>query len=453
MKQISESLGRGSLPHRREAIGSLRVVEWGLSVLLLLVFIGVHPLAAVESTVELTGDGDLARQFAYLSAIAVILGAQPNLLVRGRALSVIPLSLSLALGWCVLSIAWAIEPLVAIRRLGLTIGVIFAIFAAVEAIGIERAFVVLRRVLILVLVGNYFAIAFSPVAIHPFGGVEPQLAGDWRGLLDHKNAAGPLCALTILVFIFQPGRLQPVARWLVIVAAGYFLLRTNSKSAIGLAAAALAYGLLVLSVNVRGRIAVTALVTLAILSAPLLGLVDMDDLFQSFSGPDAFTGRGQIWPILLDYAGNHLFTGAGYGSFWNVGWASPVYSGGASEWITHIATGHQGYLDLLVQVGLPGLILAVIASFVIPLWNTTFDRRMPRSLAAVLGAGVFFSMAHNFTESSLFTRDAVVWVLTVFFLALVTQFRGKAAPEQEGNLPVVVKRRRRVRGQAIGTAS
>jgi hypothetical protein len=73
---------------------------------------------------------------------------------------------------------------------------------------------------------------------------------------------------------------------------------------------------------------------------------------QAVNDPRTFTGRVLIWRALMNFIGDHFWLGTGYGSFWNVGDDGPIYRY-ASGWVTRISEGHNGYLDLACQLGVP----------------------------------------------------------------------------------------------------
>ena len=55
-----------------------------------------------------------------------------------------------------------------------------------------------------------------------------------------------------------------------------------------------------------------------------------------------------------------LYLERGIGSFWNLGTASPLFDYAPEPIIAFFTHAHNGYLNLLVQVGAVGLIFAII---------------------------------------------------------------------------------------------
>ncbi len=143
-----------------------------------------------------------------------------------------------------------------------------------------------------------------------------------------------------------------------------------------------------------------------------------DMLNKPFQREDSLTGRVQIWPPLVAYALDNPLLGAGFGSFWNIGRESPIFAYSTTYWVTQLGNGHNGYLDLLVQIGFPGLILVVMALIVTPMLRLSLSPYASRNQGALLLALIIFCTGHNFTETSLMDRDAFVHLYLVMAGAL-----------------------------------
>jgi len=438
-------------PANRPARFQMPVSPSAIVVLLLflLVLIGLQPLSHTPPKVLLTGGGDVPRQVAYSLVFLATLGVS-GVLRNPRRILVLPISLTLTLTWFLLSVTWAIDPDVSIRRLALTAMIILTVFLSVRTTGAERTVSLVRLVLMLVLVLNYLAVAVAPEAIHQAAEMgEPGLVGDWRGILAHKNFTGPICAFTIIFYLFGPGKIRPWLKLMVIAASAYFLYRTGSKTSEGALGLGLAVGMLFKLHRPKYRALILPAIAIVLSATVLLGQKYIGVLIEPYTRQDAFTGRGQIWPVLLRYATDHPTLGAGYGSFWNIGKNSPVYLYSKS-WVTGLGNGHSGYLDILVATGLPGLILAVNAAIVAPttrlLSSLTLDPRM----GSLLLASLVFSAVHNATETTLFERDMVVQVFLMLTIALV----GAATPppRRDEAPPSALPRRRPAQAWAPGPA-
>lgn len=366
-----------------------------------------------------TGAGNAFRQLVYLAIFGMALfSAQvarfPAVLLRP------PTTVLLMLAWCGLSVTWAVAPGVAGRRLGLTMMIVWSVFLLVETAGYERTVRAIRRVLPLVLAANYLAVLLLPAwGIHPASEDDPSIVGAWRGVLMQKNFAGAACALTILYFVFDAKKISWPVRLLVVAASAVFLYQTNSRTSMALLCSS--FGVVGLYRLYRPYYRWVACLFLALgaLLAAVLAHEYWDLVSEPFSHPDSLTGRGQIWAALWRYWQDHWLLGSGFGSFWNVGETRPIALYGQGWVATAINSGHNGFLDLLVQTGLPGLVLAVLAAVCAPVATLIVHPSLDRSRASLLLACIWFCVCHNFTESSLFDRDAAVHVFLMLAIALL----------------------------------
>ncbi|NML13286.1 O-antigen ligase family protein [Sphingobium sp. AR-3-1] len=400
-----------------------RAIEFATVALLIMVLLA--PLMTYNE-LPLTGEGSSQRQIGYLLILALaIYGARPAI-SRWRLIAM-PWPILLAISWCWVSLAWAIAPDIAVRRLLLTTVVVWTTFLVVQQAGYRSTLNVVRVALVVALVANYAVVFLDPATgIHMMtdSAIASALIGNWRGFLVHKNFAGATCAITILLFLFDAKKIPTVWRILVILLSAYFMYRTQSKTSGGMTAIALLAGWIYQFYSRRFRMyAIPAIAIAASLGGMALSAYK-DILIFNYLAPSAFTGRGYIWGMLVRYAGDNLGTGSGFGSFWNIGPYSPVYQYG-SGMLTQITVGHNGYLDLLVTVGLPGLVIAVFALIIWPIWKLLADQSIKAEEGALISAMLIFCMGHNVTESSLLSRDALVGLFMVLAVAFVCAVGGR----------------------------
>src|SRR5437016_8461576 len=216
--------------------------EWSLAdsafaLFLLLVFVGLSPFATRDPVALATGQGsgagDLARQVAYVGTFFFIVAAAVR--TRGAAvLGSVPALVIVLLAWCMLSAFWAPVPGVALRRAVLESVVVTSAMLGVAMLGVERALSLLRIIVGLVLLINWFSIPLIRNAVHLPGEIDPQLVVDWRGLYFHKNIASSVSAITAIVFFFQALKTRPLLNGVICIAAIGFTWMTGSKSSIGL---------------------------------------------------------------------------------------------------------------------------------------------------------------------------------------------------------------------------
>jgi O-antigen ligase len=375
------------------------------------------------------GNNDLKviREAGYVFVLAIALFAVRPWRHPERLL-VVPWPLFLALGWCALSLSWAVEPGVGARRLALTAIVLWSVFALVREVQLDRAVTILRVILALLLIANFVVVLWYPsFGVHSAN--EADLAGDWRGVLGQKNFAGLTCAVTVLLFAFDADRVPVWVRLGFCTAATIFLFMSDSATSIGVGVASLLFGGFFAWRAQRDAEHPLAAPSWAWLPVGLAGAVFFSMALnpalylQMVSDPAGFTGRNQIWSALIrTYAGAPML-GVGYGSLWDLGPEGPI-SRYVSGWVAAVSQGHNGYLDLLAQIGAPGTLLVLAATMAWPAQRLLRGGDHP---ARVLGAAMLlFCLGHNFTESTLFDRDALGQVFLMFAIALLWNATGIA---------------------------
>jgi len=403
--------------------------ETVLLAFLLLAFVGLSPFAVQAPAVTqfgevgTTGAGDLARQLCYLAVLAaVLIGA---FRARGlEALSAVPVLIALLLVWCLLSASWAGAPGVAFRRAGLAVVLVLSAMLSVQTVGAQRSLVLWRWVLFAVLVVNFASIPFIPQAVHLPGEADPNLVGDWRGLYGHKNIAGSVGAMTALIFLFAP-RLSP-ALWrklldvAVALAAIGFTVMTRSKSSLGLLAVALFCGTVYRLAWKKDLDRITVAVAGAALAivAVVFVIADQGTIGRLLEDPEEFTGRTVIWQAEIAYILDHPLLGAGFGTFSDTGAVSPLHNYVGNSWAGEASHGHNGYLQLLMTVGVVGFLLAfggLIMQPALKFWARGGDI----ATKALLFSLFVFLLLHNLMETDFLEGDGVTWVAYLLMLAML----------------------------------
>jgi O-antigen ligase len=401
-------------------ISNIRVDQFLVATFLLLVFVGLKPLAdPYLNQLEKSGDGDMSRQVGFIFIFLSLLAATMQRSDTRQRLC-IPKSFIILLVWCWFSLFWAIEPTIGFRRVTLTTMIALCSFMSVSLVGAERFIRILAITLATVVLVDWLAVLLHPNAVHTFGETDEALVGNWRGVHSDKNLAGAIHGIAAIVCIFTFLQYRSLGYIFAAFASLMFLFKTQSKTSMLLTpiavVAALAFYFLFRSKKAQ-------YITLLLVSLTIIGgaieIVDrIPELIAVLEDPAALTGRTQIWNVLIQYASDHLALGSGYGSFWNIGSYSPVDNYGG--WIDGVYEGHNGYLDVLVQTGCIGLALTIVALIIVPvaglLRSTDESRNCMKSLALAI---VIFSMLHNLLETSFLDRDNPTWVMVLFALSLL----------------------------------
>ena len=254
--------------------------------------------------------------------------------------------------------------------------------------------------------------------------------GAWRGIFWHKNQLGSIMALFSLVFLIvaldEFGKPQSQSflyfvfylfSVVVIIfsksVAGYFLCTIISVGA------PVAY----LWLKTRHRLKPVHYYSAAgfFMLALIVLLLNLDFLFGLFNRDTSLTGRLPLWSYLL----GHVFAespwlGHGFGAIWSLtsfriatqkllGWGFPV------------AIGDNGFLDILLHVGVLGFIpfLGVLTLAFIRSVRFAFQGRSLLNFFPFLL--MIFAVFANISFSLFLETETFLWLMIISVLFLLTK--------------------------------
>ena len=298
-------------------------------------------------------DGSAGRRVAFLTlgvlGCAGLASGGARLQPRG--------GLALALGglafWALSSTAWSVDPGLTLRRL-----FVFAMCALAALAAARRYSAAQLAWLALFAAGAHLLIDLVAAAAH--GTFRPWEFGfRFAGTL-HPNHEAGLCAL-LLSAAAGLAWAKPAMRGQLLAAAtmaGILLLLTKSRT--NLAASAAALGVMALFCGGR-RFALVACLGVGVLGPLAAVFLDAGDALQNFekmlgrsdtAQVASLTGRLPLWQDLAPSIIERPVTGHGFGAFW-----SPeriLALADAQGWA--ISHAHSDYIDLLLALGVPGLL-------------------------------------------------------------------------------------------------
>jgi O-antigen ligase len=341
--------------------------------------------------------------YALIGAGLIITGSE-----AWRAILRSPWLILLAL-FAIASALWSIDAELSFRRgiavLATTLlGVYLA--ARFDWLGALRLLAVVWFVLMAMsFLAGIVAPGFSHSTDHP---------GAWMGGWGEKNALGGHAARASFLFAFLAWRDAPLRRWWIGGAVMALLLVILSKSATALLGAALGLGILGAAWwMLKGRrwslallwatLAAGGLAILIYFIAPgfLLGLLGKDE---------TLTGRTDIWAQLLDAIGEKPAFGYGYLAFWGLESEPRYWLARAVDW--NAPSGHNGWLDLAISLGLVGVALYVI-DLVLALARA--GRLALSSPSGVFAIGFLAQfMLFAMSESIMLAQNSILWATYAF---------------------------------------
>ncbi len=342
-----------------------------LAAVFLLVWITFRPFENLSTAQEVTEAGNVVNQVSY-SLLFLVLAAWCLAHDPSRLLVLVRPVLIVTLLWFALCVATSWEPSLSARRFTfmlVTVGL--AGMALLLPKNMRHFSDVMAVVVLIVLAACYLGVFLLPEqAIHQTTDyIEPELAGDWRGVFSHKNESSAAMVLFIFMGLFIARVRSARVGVLIVALALVFLLFTKSKTSIAM----LPITLIVSAMLPRFRgpalgvsFALAVVVAFNILSIGSIYFEPVRDLLDMVLTDTSFTGRTDIWQFALDRVAQRPITGYGFAAFW--GTKQVVYGmSGTSIWANNAAHAHNAYLNLALTVGIPGSILATLWLVVLPL--------------------------------------------------------------------------------------
>ncbi len=337
--------------------------------------------------------------------------------------------------YMLLSIVWSNFPSITIRRSIRSIGafvMVLMVLTENNPLGAIRA--LLRRLYLVHIPLSIAAIKyFRNIGVaYTWNGVEEM----WIGLAVHKNNLGQVAMCSGLFSTWQV-----LQRWskkkltldLLLLVLTLWVLRgsKNSHSSTAIlgfiAGTALLFSLQFLKKRIaRAKRIVLIGILVAVILTPFLyvsfAAFDTTPLalvLQATGRDMTFTGRTGLWKDVLNNAEKSPIVGVGFGAFWvgHIGYQMyPLenWSRVTPEWRPN--EGHNGYLDVDIDLGVVGVVLVLIvvgAAFAGALNDLESNFELGRLRLALLLSVVM----NNFSESSFLKGTHSLWF--IFLLVAV----------------------------------
>lgn len=343
-----------------------------LAAVFLALLISFRPFPSLAEPPEVTQAGHLVNQIGY-SLVFVVLAAWCLAHEPARLTLLLRPVLIATLFWCALCVATSWEPSLSARRFALTlitIGIAGMVILLPKSV---RQFSgVMAAVALIVLAVCYLGIFLVPShAIHQASDfLEPDLAGDWRGVFGHKNDASATMVLFIFIGLFVARIRSLVLGALIVAPALTFLLFTHSKTPM------VTLPLVLVVSTIMGRVhrpvgivlALSILIAFNVFSVGSVYFEPIRNLLDMALTDSTFTGRTEVWQFAVDHMLERPITGYGFSAFW--GTPEVVYGmGGNTIWANTAGHAHNGFLDLCLTVGIPGSALFTLWLVVLPLFD------------------------------------------------------------------------------------
>jgi exopolysaccharide production protein ExoQ len=258
----------------------------------------------------------------------------------------------------------------------------------------------------------------------PLVGIDQEAhAGAWKGVYGQKNVLGSMMVLSSLTFFALPKENSALYRWFGFTFSLVLMLLSTSKTCLVVSFLLMLIIMFYKNFKWQGKISVIFgnIFILILACVAVVVLTYWVELITGLGRDPSLTGRTLIWDVMIAKLMEQPLFGYGLNAFWapNSPYAIEVSQAFRSTWIP--PNGHNGLLDLSVDVGLVGLALFLISYF------TTFVRSLKRAYASKNSEDLWslgylsFLAINNVTESYLMHQYNVYWILYTTVVITMSQ--------------------------------
>jgi O-antigen ligase len=244
----------------------------------------------------------------------------------------------------------------------------------------------------------------------------------WRGIAQHKNTLGQISLVSLIIWsyaIYSDDIRKKLIALIFWGASFILLLGSRSVTSILTAGALFTFSGFLYANRQIFRPVVGSFISSMFFLAFFISLIPLIYLGQDalasvpeLLGKDiTFSGRLYLWEDVFEDAKSHLFYGCGFGGYWVPGSAAMDRIWGIHY--TMFNQAHLGYLDILNETGLIGIMLF---TFMVVFYFNNLSKLQESYFWQVF---VVSALISNLQESSLFKPMNLVGILFIFsYLAL-----------------------------------
>lgn len=357
--------------------------------------------------------GNPAFQVLWIGIYSISLGF---LALRTRALPTVlgfnPLILVFLL-YLGTSVAWSQAPDVTLRRTVSVWGPALFAFYLICRFDLPTLLRITSLALGLAGIGSlFYGIAMPDQGI--MHDESPELTGAWCGLYTHKNSLGQamLGSAIINLALWRLTKDKVALAGLGLATLLIVLSRSTTSLILVSVAATLPFVQRFMRSSAKIQYVVFVLVLISISAIALIG-TSAENVVVELTGKDlTFSGRVDLWDLVLSKIAEKPLLGYGYGAFWlnEVGESGKINA--ALDLMYD--TAHNGYLDLMLDLGVVGLILffIVFLSYFVSFFKEYFIHQKEEYFWGF--SFLFIQLIYNFFEGNFVKLNSLYWILFLF---------------------------------------
>jgi exopolysaccharide production protein ExoQ len=317
-----------------------------------------------------------------------------------------------------LSTFWSAVPQLTLQSaIELALSTLFGLYVGVR-FGIDRLVKMLGWITVAILaVSVVFALAL------PKYGIDHVRGNAWRGVFGTKNELGRMMVVggvvwAVRVFAGEVGRIRGTA---LVVAFALVGIASGARTALGVTGllAGVFVLLMMLSRENKVWVPIKGLVVAGLGLSALVLITNVSVLLKVVGADYSLTGRTSIWSPVWSAIRDHPWLGYGFDAFWR-----GIYGPSLEVWrFSHNTPphSHNGFLDLLLSLGVTGLAIFVVAFAVT--WRRGLAELHRGEGSSRTFPLIFLSllMLYNLTESGLIATRSFEWIVFVAVAAALSR--------------------------------
>jgi O-antigen ligase len=337
--------------------------------------------------------------------------------------------LALLIVWALSSVVWSDATLITVRRgCALALTSLLGVFVGVRYSARQRVELLATALLVVTALSVGLSLWAPSIGTALDSGSSDWV---WIGAFGHKNMLGKVSVLAFVVFAFQ--LLASPRRTLYLVGTALALLllvQSHSRGAQVAGVAVIAVGLGAYAIRKSGKALPIALIVCGVVFAGIISwlLTDWDVIVSQLGRDATLTGRTVLWERVLLWIPDHLWIGRGYNAFWGVESGESADIRLLSGW--DVPHSHNGFLDVVLDLGLVGLGLFVCACLSSIVRAVRLLRAGPSAIAAWPFVFLVLFILTNIGESGILVRNNIWWICFVAVAAGSYDSNPSSAPRQ-----------------------
>ncbi|HVV28470.1 MAG TPA: O-antigen ligase [Rhizomicrobium sp.] len=315
----------------------------------------------------------------------------------------------------VISVMWSVDRGTSARR------VVALVMTGVYCIYIARRLSpdeFLRRLLLALFLGGVASLVFT--LLDPAQAIEHSMInnGSWKGVYGHKAILGRIAAIAVTVSVYVRPKYfwERPMRWATIAIFLFLSIKSQSRASWLMMMGGFGFMFLIavlrnkqLSAGIKLTIAISLGLMVLAAAAALF-----DTILAAFGRDDTFSGRTTLWTGAIAVAkASHPILGAGYRAFWTATGAAGVRDY-VQDWARLPSHGHNGYLDVWLELGYAGVALFAVFLLVV-IWRLA--RRVLREPGepawAAFSIFFFVFILNNASVTVAFKHTDIAWICAI----------------------------------------